>query len=247
MGTRTPQAEFAGLKFGPASLLHLNDLHRQWYDWTMKAGAKPEFLKAPVAWYLAGAEEWRYAPTLEAITSDRLAMNLDSHGEANDVYTSGTLGAIRASESASDRYVYDPMDVGPAALADGSDAPGLTDQRSALLNRGRSLVYHSAPFERDTDIAGFFRFTAFIAIDQPDTDFDVQVWEVRKDGSAIALAGDRMRAILANMTTMSRLSPFFQERTVAEDANFFDLLKLLGFQQITITDGDKVTHQVDIR
>ena len=47
----------------------------------------------------------------------------------------------------------------------------------------------------------------------------------------------RMRAILANMTTMSRLSPFFQERTVAEDANFFDLLKLLGFQQITITDG----------
>ena len=39
----------------------------------------------------------------------------------------------------------------------------------------------------------------------------------------------RMRALLANMTTMSRLSPFFQERTVAEDATFFDLLKLLGF------------------
>lgn len=56
----------------------------------------------------------------------------------------------------------------------------------------------------------------------------------------------RMRAILANMTTMSRLSPFFQERTVAEDANFFDLLKLLGFRQITISDGDKVTHQVNI-
>ncbi|HYD06686.1 MAG TPA: hypothetical protein VEC60_13215, partial [Reyranella sp.] len=39
----------------------------------------------------------------------------------------------------------------------------------------------------------------------------------------------RMRALLANMTTMSRMSPFFQERTVAEDATFFDLLKLLGF------------------
>jgi hypothetical protein len=56
----------------------------------------------------------------------------------------------------------------------------------------------------------------------------------------------RARAILANMTTMSRLSPFFQERTIAEDANFFDLLKLLGFQQITISDGDKFTHQVNI-
>lgn len=57
----------------------------------------------------------------------------------------------------------------------------------------------------------------------------------------------RARAILANMTTMSRLSPFFQERTIAEDANFFDLLKLLGFQQVTISDGDKFTHQVIIK
>ncbi len=57
----------------------------------------------------------------------------------------------------------------------------------------------------------------------------------------------RMRALLANMTTMSRLSPFFQEKTVAEDATFFDLLKLLGFTTLTITDGDKLTHQVTIK
>ncbi len=57
----------------------------------------------------------------------------------------------------------------------------------------------------------------------------------------------RMRALLANLTTMSRLSPFFQEKTVAEDATFFDLLKLLGFVSVTITDGEKTTHQVPIK
>jgi len=57
----------------------------------------------------------------------------------------------------------------------------------------------------------------------------------------------RMRALLANMTTMSRLSPFFQERTVAEDATFFDLLKLLGLREVTITDGEKTTLQVTIK
>jgi hypothetical protein len=57
----------------------------------------------------------------------------------------------------------------------------------------------------------------------------------------------RMRALLANMTTMSRMSPFFQERTVAEDATFFDLLKLLGYTSVTITDGDKLTQQVTIK
>jgi hypothetical protein len=56
----------------------------------------------------------------------------------------------------------------------------------------------------------------------------------------------RIRALLANMTTMSRLSPFFQEHTVAEDANFFDLLKLLGFHKLTVTDGEKLTYQVTI-
>ena len=57
----------------------------------------------------------------------------------------------------------------------------------------------------------------------------------------------RIRALLANMTTMSRTSPFFQEHTVAEDATFFDLLKLLGFHDVTVTDGEKITHQVTIK
>ncbi|MBS0517546.1 MAG: molybdopterin-guanine dinucleotide biosynthesis protein A [Proteobacteria bacterium] len=57
----------------------------------------------------------------------------------------------------------------------------------------------------------------------------------------------RIRALLANMTTMSRTSPFFQEHTVAEDATFFDLLKLLGFRDVTVTDGDKLAHQVTIK
>jgi len=54
-GTRTPRAEVGGLTFGDASLLDLNDLHRQWYDWTMKEGDKPEFLKERIAYFVVGA------------------------------------------------------------------------------------------------------------------------------------------------------------------------------------------------
>ncbi|HKQ38194.1 MAG TPA: CocE/NonD family hydrolase, partial [Verrucomicrobiae bacterium] len=65
-GTRTPTDETSGVKLGAAALLDLNDLHRQWYDWTMKNGAPPEFLKDRVAYYLlapgnSGANgEWKY-------------------------------------------------------------------------------------------------------------------------------------------------------------------------------------------
>src|SRR5213076_2251135 len=51
-GTRTPTNEVGGIKFGSAAVIDLNDLHRQWYDWTMKSGAKPSFLKDRVAYYL---------------------------------------------------------------------------------------------------------------------------------------------------------------------------------------------------
>jgi predicted acyl esterase len=44
-GTRTPNAEFGGLKFDKASLVDLNKLHKEWYDWTMKKGKKPAFKK----------------------------------------------------------------------------------------------------------------------------------------------------------------------------------------------------------
>jgi hypothetical protein len=56
----------------------------------------------------------------------------------------------------------------------------------------------------------------------------------------------RMRALLANLTAISRLTPFFRENTLPEYATFFDLLKLLGFTQLTITDGVNLTHQVII-
>jgi putative CocE/NonD family hydrolase len=91
-GTRTPKAEVAGLKFGQAALLDMNALHKDWYDWTLKSGAKPQFLKDRVAFYVTGEEAWRYAPTLEAVTARRESWHLDSvASRANDVFASGDL------------------------------------------------------------------------------------------------------------------------------------------------------------
>ena len=56
----------------------------------------------------------------------------------------------------------------------------------------------------------------------------------------------RARALFANMTLIARSTPFFQKNTQPEEATFFDLLKLLGFTQVTISDGKKFCHQVII-
>lgn len=57
----------------------------------------------------------------------------------------------------------------------------------------------------------------------------------------------RARALFAAMTNLARLTPLFQELQVDDLFTFFDLLKLLGFTQITVSDGDKFTHQITLK
>lgn len=56
----------------------------------------------------------------------------------------------------------------------------------------------------------------------------------------------RARAVFANLTAVARVMPIFKELGVQEWFTFFDLAKLMGFQQITISDGRNFAHQVII-
>lgn len=54
----------------------------------------------------------------------------------------------------------------------------------------------------------------------------------------------RARAVLANMTAAARMLPAFQEMGVQDWFTFLDLAHMLGFKQITISDGRDFAHQL---
>ena len=54
----------------------------------------------------------------------------------------------------------------------------------------------------------------------------------------------RARALFANLTAVARTTPIFQEYGVEELFTFFDFAKMLGYTQITISNGRDFTHQV---
>jgi putative CocE/NonD family hydrolase len=193
-GTRTPKKEHGGLTFGDASLLDLNKLHTEWYDWTMKGGAKPEFLKARVAYYLAGADEWKYADSLEAISNSTRRLYLGSNGGKLDAFHSGSLSEAAPGQSSPDSYTYDPLDTRREELEREPVANYYTDQRYVLHADGDGLVYHSAPFEAAVEVTGKLKLVVWLALDVPDTDFQVTVYEILADGSSIQLAQDLLRA-----------------------------------------------------
>lgn len=201
-GTRTPTDEVGGVKFGAGSLLDLNDLHRQWYDWTMETGAKPEFLKNQVAYYViapgnSGANgEWKYADSLDSLTANPRSFYLDSkNGDAHGVFRSGKLTEVQPKEG-SDRYTYDPLDTRRGENAEGVEPDDKTagiDQRYALSIGEDGLVYQTDPLPNETPMVGSPAVTLWLSVDTPDTDLSADLYEIQPDGTSIALWSDIRR------------------------------------------------------
>ena len=56
----------------------------------------------------------------------------------------------------------------------------------------------------------------------------------------------RARALFAMLSAIARLTPYFRENAVSSIYNFFDLCKLLGFTEVTWSDGKTLAHQIKI-
>ena len=201
-GTRTPRDEVGGVKFGPGAIVDLNDLHRQWYDWTMKSGPKPAFLKNQIAYYLlapgnSGANgEWKYADNFQTLTANPKTFYLDSkNGEPNGVFRSGTLNE-KQPNSGSDGFVYDPLDTRRGENVEGTDPKEKTaaiDQTFALSIGKDGSVYHTDPLPNETSLIGCPAVNLWLSIDTPDVDLECDLYEIQPDGTSIALWSDIRR------------------------------------------------------
>lgn len=200
-GTRRPKKELEGVKFGDGAVVDMKKLHLAWYDWTLKGGKQPEFLKKRVAYYVTGEDTWKYADRVENVATDPRMFYLSStNGIANDVFHSGALRATPPSGANSERadgYTYDPLDQRPgqAEIRRGIvEDVGLVDQTSALELYGAGLVYHSDPLPEDMELSGVPRASLSISMDVPDTDFELTLHEIKPDGSAVLLSSTHLRA-----------------------------------------------------
>ena len=214
-GVGTSAGSVGGLEFGPNALLPQDSLRKAWYDWTLKDGPRPWFLEKRVAVYIAGRDAWEYADALEEVANDELVYYFDSaDGRPNDVFRSGTLSPRPTGNTPADSYVYDPLDTRPGQFEGSESGNNLAhffwgeqplNQHVALNMFDNGLVYHTEPFEIETDLAGFMEFDAWIGLDVPDTDFMVTVYEIMPDGTSIFLTGDIMRARYRNSRAAEEL------------------------------------------
>jgi uncharacterized protein len=193
-GTQLPQREIEGLPIPETAVIDMKKLHGDWYDWALGRGALPAFFRDRVAYFMMGAGEWRYAPTLAAASSGRdLVLHLSApEGTPADLFHSGYLSETTPGSEPPALMVSDPHELPELQVAKYDAAEGLTSQFRALQKR--ALVFHSEPFAHDTEIAGHPRLALLCAADAPDFDLWAQIMLVEADGSAVQLGQDIRRA-----------------------------------------------------
>lgn len=194
-GTRTPQKEVGGLTFGDASLLDMNDLHRQWYNYTLKDSARPAFLQNKVAYFITNKDVWKYAASLEDIGKEKQNLYLNAaNDKENDIMHSAFLQNSLPATNKPCEYVYDPLDKSYGLLEMNPSDNGLTDQTNAYSIKGNGVVYHSAVFEKETEVSGFFELDAYIEADVKDVDIEADIYEIKADGTSVLLTSNTIRA-----------------------------------------------------
>lgn len=193
-GTQRPEKTIMGLTIPDAAVLDMDKLHVDWYDWVLGRGPRPALLRDRVAYFMPGADEWRYAPSLEAASSGKsLDLYLSAHdGSPMSVFHSGALVAQpRGSESPA-LITSDPHELPELAFAPYLADEGLTSQFRDFGKR--AIVFHSEPFEHAVDVAGQMRLKLVVQADAPDFDLWAQVLMILPDGTAVRLGEDIRRA-----------------------------------------------------
>jgi len=203
-GTQRPTQEINGLKLPDSAVLNMETLHADWYDWALGRGALPTLLRDRVTYFMMGANDWRYAKTLESASSNEsLTFYLESaDGTPKDIFHSGRLTPKPAKSQAPAVVVSDPHELPELEFAQFVPSEDSASQFRSFQKR--AITFHSDALTEPTEIAGTMRLTLVTQADTPDFDLWAQVSVIRADGSAMRIGEDMRRARFRN-------GPFKQE------------------------------------
>jgi len=194
LGTQAPAKEIAGLAIPQNAVLDMKQLQADWYDFALGRAPRPALLHERVTYYMMGADEWRYAATLEGASSgeDLVLYLAERNGTPGDLYHSGRLARAAPAGEPPALLVSDPQELPELEVAKYAAEENLLSQFRGWQKR--ALVFHSEPLGADTEMAGHMRLILVCAADTPDFDLWAQVMMVKADGSAVQLGSDIRRA-----------------------------------------------------
>ena len=163
----------SGYELDPVARVDLTTLRYQWFDYVFKHGPKPAMLQDRVNYEVMGANMWKHAPTLAAMSNGNLRL-----------YCSGSR--LSRDAPSPDGFVTHTLD-----LADRRDIDSIIPGGGVLdtvIDRTNAVTFESDPLQEATEVSGLFSGHLDLIANKKDFDFNVQLYEHTADGKYFMLA-----------------------------------------------------------
>jgi uncharacterized protein len=174
---RGPLAVLHGYQVDSAALVDLHELQYQWFDHVLKGGATPSLLMDRINYEVMGANEWRHAPSLEAMAGGSLRFYLDATA-------SGERRRLTRRKSSKAAFVLQTVN-----FADRTDAGWMppTDLITKSPITHNDTMFVSEPLTKPMEFNGLLSGRLDFTVNKMDMDLNIMLYERLQSGDFIRL------------------------------------------------------------
>jgi predicted acyl esterase len=172
-----PSANVYGYHVDPAALVDFRELRYQWFDHVFKGTAAPPLLMDTINYELMGANEWRHAPSLDAMADKSLRFYLDSA-------MAGANHRLTQRKKSNDSFVQQAVNF--LDRADAAWTPPAAMTSKSLAPR-HGTIFISDPLTKITEFNGLFSGRLDFTVNRMDMDINITVYELLAGGDFIRL------------------------------------------------------------
>ncbi len=202
---RGVQPVLRGYTVDQAALVDLRELRYQWFDSVLKGASTPAMLKDRVNFEVMGANEWRHAPSLEAMGNGTLKLYLDpasvgaSHlltqrglqskpkRQGKDKLKSAKTKADAAAQARQAEREFVDQAVNFADRGDVNSNWLPTDIASHNVEVRNATNYVSQPLPKAIEVQGAWSGKLDLTINKMDVDLRVAAYELLPSGDYVQL------------------------------------------------------------
>jgi uncharacterized protein len=202
---RGVQPALRGYTVDQAALVDLRELRYQWFDSVLKGAQTPALLKDRVNFEVMGANEWRHAPSLEAMGNGTLKLYLDptavgaSHlltqrvtpgkvkgqGKSNSAKSKAAEDAKAKARQAEREFVDQAVNLADRGDVNSNWLP--TDIESHNVEVRNATNYVSQPLPRAIEVQGAWSGRLDLTINKMDVDLRIAAYELLPNGDYVQL------------------------------------------------------------
>ena len=164
----------------PVAMVNLRDLRYEWFNYVFKHAPKPALLQSTVNYEVMGANVWKHAPTIAAMSSGTSRIHLTAATQTINLADRGDVDRV-------------------------APGGGLVD---TVIDTYLGVKTVSPPFTTATEVSGLLSGSLDLITNKKDFDFQVQPYELTPKGEYVQLAPYWSRAsYVADLSHRHLLTP----------------------------------------